>query len=80
MAIDFSEVGSWENWELFARDLLIQLGFVIEVGPGRGADQGKDMIVSEQLRANIATKKFVWLALLFQTFDMKRNSHSSSIG
>lgn len=61
MIIDFKEVTTGEDWELFARDFLAELGLVIETPPGRGADGGKDLLVSEQLRGKIATTKFNWL-------------------
>ena len=42
--IDYCEIPSdGEIWELFARDLLEELGFIIESGPDRGADGGKDI-------------------------------------
>jgi hypothetical protein len=59
--IDFSEIGDDETWELFARDFFTELGFVIDTEPGRGADQGKDLIVSEQLGGRLASEKFTWL-------------------
>lgn len=59
--IDFKEIGSPEVWELFARDYLVELGFVVEVPPGRGADQGRDLVVSEQLTGKLRTEKFAWL-------------------
>jgi hypothetical protein len=34
--IDWREIADSDTWELFARDFLAELGFVIEVGPGRG--------------------------------------------
>lgn len=52
--LDFREVpqgnisnGDQDAFELFARDLLEALGFKIIKGPARGADDRKDLIVSE---------------------------------
>lgn len=59
--IDWTEIPNGDTWELFARDFLAELGFVIDVGVGRGADGGRDMLVSEQLKGRLATKKFTWL-------------------
>ena len=59
--IDWTEIPDGDAWELFARDMLATLGFVIEVGPGRGADAGRDLVVSEQLKGCLANKKFTWL-------------------
>jgi hypothetical protein len=58
--IDFKEISS-ENWELFARDFFSALGFVIEIDPSRGADAGRDLIISEQLNGKLHTEKFQWL-------------------
>jgi hypothetical protein len=59
--IDWKEIPDGDTWELFARDFLVELGFVIEVGPGRGADAGKDLLVSEQLRGTFHSCSFKWL-------------------
>lgn len=59
--LDFTEIADSDTWELFARDFLSALGFVIDVEPGRGADGGKDMLVSEQLKGKLHSTKFVWL-------------------
>ncbi|WP_243438373.1 hypothetical protein [Fundidesulfovibrio soli] len=47
--IDFKEITSPEIWELFARDFLADVGFKIVSSPDRGADEGKDFIVSETI-------------------------------
>ncbi|MFT3808379.1 MAG: hypothetical protein QM698_00515 [Micropepsaceae bacterium] len=60
-SLDFTELASGEQLELFARDFLAELGMVIETPPGRGADAGQDLIVSEQLKGHLASRKFVWL-------------------
>ena len=60
--IDFTEIDSdGENWELFARDFLQELGFYIESTPDRGADGGKDILVTEQLRGALNNYRFRWL-------------------
>lgn len=55
MIIDFTEIpkantgnGNQDTFELFCRDFLEILGYEIVSGPGRGADQGKDLIVREK--------------------------------
>lgn len=73
--IDWTEISNGDDWELFARDFLAELGFVIEIGPGRGADGGRDLLVSEQLTGKLATKKFTWLV------SCKHNANSgTSVG
>lgn len=59
--INWKEINDGDTWELFARDFFVQLGFVIDAGPGRGADAGKDLLVSEQMQGHLASKKFTWL-------------------
>jgi len=59
--IDWTEIPDGDQWELFTRDFLSELGFVIEVGPGRGPDAGRDLLVSEQLKGRFQSKKFTWL-------------------
>src|SRR5690242_12676952 len=59
--IDWTEIPDGDSWELFARDFLAELGLVIDIGPGRGADAGRDLLVSEQLRGRLGTRKFTWL-------------------
>ncbi|MFZ0052571.1 MAG: hypothetical protein WAK96_12420, partial [Desulfobaccales bacterium] len=60
--IDFLEIPEdGEQWELFARDFLLESGFFIESAPDRGADGGKDMLVSEQLSGNLNKYRFTWL-------------------
>ena len=59
--IDFSEVNTPEEWELFARDFLQLTGFYVESQPDRGADGGKDMIVTEDLKGYLGNYKFRWL-------------------
>ena len=60
--IDFKEIGQdGEDWELFARDFLKELGFFIESSPDRGPDGKKDLIVTEEIRGNFGNYKFKWL-------------------
>lgn len=61
--IDFKEIDKegGEEWELFARDFLQQLGYYVETTVDRGPDGKKDLIVSEQLRGNLGNYKFRWL-------------------
>lgn len=59
--IDFKEIKDGDTWELFARDFLASQGFVIELDPSRGADGGKDLVVSEQVSGRLHTRKFTWL-------------------
>lgn len=59
--VDFTEIKDGDGWELFARDFFAALGMVVEVPPGRGADGGRDLLVSEQMRASLASAKFTWL-------------------
>ena len=58
--MDWVEI-SPEQWEFFARDFLAEHGFVIDVEPGRGADAGRDLLVSEQLRGIAKSRPFRWL-------------------
>ncbi len=60
--IDFTEIDpDGEVWELFARDFLKELGFFIESTPDRGADGGKDLLISEQLEGHLNKYRFKWL-------------------
>jgi hypothetical protein len=59
--INFCEVLDGEMWELFVRDLLVELGFIIESGPDRGADGGKDIIAREIVKGNLGSHEFRWL-------------------
>lgn len=60
--INFAEIDSdGEVWESFARDFLEELGFYIESAPDRGADGGKDLLITEQLRGQLNKYKFRWL-------------------
>jgi hypothetical protein len=59
--IDFTEVQNGEEWELFARDFLTELGFFIESSPDRGSDAGKDILVSEELSGTLGRYRLRWL-------------------
>ncbi len=60
--IDFTEIDpDGELWELFARDFLQEVGFFVESTPDRGADGGKDILVTEQLQGNLNKYRFKWL-------------------
>ena len=59
--IDFSEVKDGDQWELFARDFFVEQGLVVESAPSRGADAGKDLLVSEQQIGRLGARKFTWL-------------------
>ncbi len=60
--IDFKEIpDDGEVWEQFARDFLAETGFQIETPPDRGADGGKDFLVTERLVGKVNTYPFRWL-------------------
>lgn len=60
--IDFKEISSeGETWELFARDFLEEMGFFVETPPDRGADGGKDMLITEEVKGKLHRDKFRWL-------------------
>ena len=59
--IDYTEVDDGERWEAFARDFLNELGFTVESPPDRGADQGKDLLVVEQLAGHLGSYFMRWL-------------------
>lgn len=60
--IDFTEIPYQEDtWELFARDFLEEVGFFIESPPDRGADGGKDMLITEVVKGKLHSYRFRWL-------------------
>lgn len=68
MLIDFTEIpiansgkGDQDTFELFARDFLKQMGFTIVEDPSRGADGGKDIIVTETRTGISGNTKIKWL-------------------
>jgi hypothetical protein len=70
--IDWTEISDGDTWELFARDFLSELGFEVELAPGRGPDAGRDLIVSEQVKGTLHARKFRWLV------SCKHNSSGGS--
>jgi hypothetical protein len=60
--IDFKEIPyDDDTWELFARDFLEESGLYIESSPDRGADAGKDLLITENLAGNLNKYQFRWL-------------------
>lgn len=54
-------LGTQDKFELFARDFLELIGYTILIGPDRGADGGRDIIVREE-RAGVGGKTYIrWL-------------------
>ncbi len=78
-AIDFKEIpeahlggGLQDTFELFARDYLACIGYKIEEDPSRGADGGKDIIVTE-VRKGIGGETIIkWLV------SCKHKAHSGA--
>jgi len=60
--IDFTEI-PWDTdgWEQFSRDFLTARGFYIESTIDRGADQGKDMLVTERFSGSLGSYQLRWL-------------------
>ena len=63
--IDYTEIRDGDDWEAFCRDYLGAKGLVVEVPPGRGADDGRDLLMKEHLRGQLANRSFT-LARLVQ--------------
>jgi hypothetical protein len=61
MRLDFNEIQTPDDWELFAREYFKIQGFKIVLDPARGVDGGKDLIVEEQLKGNISNQNKRWL-------------------
>ena len=59
--IDYTEIKDGHDWECFCRDYLVAQNLVVQIPPGRGADEGRDLLVKEQLRGTLATRSFTWL-------------------
>ncbi len=60
--IDFKEISSdGETWELFSRDFLEEMGFFIETPPDRGADGGRDILITEEIKGKLHRDRFRWL-------------------
>jgi hypothetical protein len=75
--LDFKEIpqpgtasGEQDAFELFARDFLELLGFKTISGPDRGADGGRDLIVSETRKGAGGETHVRWLV------SCKHNAHS----
>lgn len=75
--IDFTEIakgneatGNQDKFELFARDFLELVGYEIVSDPDRGADGGKDLIVSEKRRGIGGESQINWLV------SCKHKAHS----
>ena len=68
MTLDFKEIpqanigsGLQDNFELFARDFFLLLGYEIIQQPDRGADGKKDFIIQETRTGLSGTTKIKWL-------------------
>src|SRR3972149_1526333 len=80
--IDFCEIplgnkstGMQDTFELFARDFLEYMGYIIVQGPDRGADGGKDIIVKEIRKGIGGESEIKWLV------SCKHKAHSGrSVG
>lgn len=60
--IDYTEISHEpDGWEQFARDFLQTIGFYIESTVDRGADQGKDMLITEPLKGALGRYRLRWL-------------------
>lgn len=78
-AIDFKEIpeahiggGLQDTFELFARDFLSYLGYKVDENPSRGADGGKDIVVTEK-RSGVGGETTVrWLV------SCKHKAHSGA--
>jgi len=80
--IDFKEIpkgnssdGLQDQFELFARDFFLLLGYKIISEPNRGQDGGKDIIIMDERNGISGTTEIVWLV------SCKHNAHSGkSVG
>ncbi|WP_294329784.1 restriction endonuclease [uncultured Sphingomonas sp.] len=54
---DFFAGMTWEEWEFFAADVLFSLGFEVLIGPARGSDGGRDMLVARNGRTYLVSCK-----------------------
>jgi hypothetical protein len=66
--IDFKEIPSSKGgehgqdlWALFAREYFEALHFIIEQGPDRGPDSGRDLIIVENREGILGSSKHKWL-------------------
>ncbi len=58
-SIDFREIAKPEEFEFFARDFLLTLGFQVAEGPDRGSEEGRDILVQEP--GSITGRTTIWL-------------------
>lgn len=68
MILDFKEIpeahianGEQDTFEMFARDFFEELGFKIVIGPDRGADGGRDLIIEEEREGILGNSNIRWL-------------------
>ncbi len=59
--IDFSELESSHKFEQFAEEVLRSLGYVINMRPGEGPDDGRDMIVTDVMEGKLSRKEVKYL-------------------
>jgi len=57
MAIDFSQIGSGDDFELLCRDVLKSKGVTILSNPAVGPDQGKDILIEVESEDELGTKE-----------------------
>ena len=77
MILDFKEIpeahipnGMQDTFEMFARDFFKEIGFTIDEGPDRGADNGRDLIVKERRIGLLGETEIIWLV------SCKHKAHS----
>lgn len=77
-ALDFKEIPSAaegaerDTFELFARDVLVFIGFEVVDGPDRGPDAGRDLIVEELRKGVGGRSRIKWLV------SCKHKAHGGS--
>lgn len=59
--INFAEIKTANDFEMFTCDLLECMGFEIIIRPGEGSDGGRDMLVQETRRGTLADTKVRYL-------------------
>ena len=77
--LDFKEIpmahkggGEQDKFELFSRDFFQNIGYKISSAPGRGADGGKDLILTEVRKGIASNTEVRWLV------SCKHKAHSGS--
>lgn len=66
-ALDFKEIApasagpSRDQFELFAREFLEFMGFTTIVGPDRGADGGRDLVIEDTRSGIVGETRVRWL-------------------